>query len=44
LFYGYVFAAALMLGAAVVALIFGVAAERKGLEAIAPPLSAERER
>ena len=39
-FYGYIFAAALMIGAALVALIYGVAAERKSLEHIARPLSA----
>jgi MFS family permease len=39
LFYGYVFAAALMLAAAVVAWLFAVDAEGKPLEAVAPPLS-----
>ncbi len=40
-FYGYVFAAVLMVGAAVIALAYGVAAERKSLEHVARPLSAE---
>jgi MFS family permease len=40
-FYGYVFAAALMVGAAMIALAYGVAAERKSLEHVARPLSAE---
>jgi hypothetical protein len=40
-FYGYVFAAVLMVGAAVIALVYGVAAERKSLEQVARPLSAE---
>jgi MFS family permease len=39
LFYGYALSAALMVGAAVVAQRFAVAAERKALEDIAPPLS-----
>ena len=39
-FYGYLFAAALMLAAALIALIYGVAAERKSLEHVARPLSA----
>jgi MFS family permease len=39
-FFGYIFAAALMIGAALVALILGVAAERKSLEHVARPLSA----
>jgi MFS family permease len=39
LFYGYLAAAALMLAAAIIELIFGVAAERKSLEHIAEPLS-----
>ncbi len=38
---GYALGAALMLGAAIVALRLGVAAERKPLEEVAPPLSAE---
>jgi len=42
LFYGYAFAAGLMLAAAVIELVFGIAAERKSLERIAEPLSAER--
>jgi MFS family permease len=41
-FAGYVVGAALVLTAAVVALVYGVDAERKSLEAIAPPLSARR--
>ena len=41
LFYGYVFAGALMVAAALVTLRLGVAAERRALEDIAPPLSAE---
>jgi MFS family permease len=40
-FYGYVFAAALMIAAALIALAYGVAAERKSLEHVARPLSAE---
>jgi MFS family permease len=39
-FFGYAFAAALMLGAAVVAALFAVQAERKPLEEVARPLSA----
>jgi len=39
LFFGYVFAAALMLLAALAAWRFCVAAERRGLEQIARPLS-----
>jgi len=39
LFYGYAFAAALMIGAAVVAQRLGVSAERRSLEELAPPLS-----
>ncbi|MFN3351721.1 MFS transporter, partial [Pseudorhodoplanes sp.] len=38
-FMGYVFAAALMIAAALVALRFGVAAERKPLEQVARPLA-----
>ncbi|MGZ3679598.1 MAG: MFS transporter [Ktedonobacterales bacterium] len=41
LFYGYLFGAALMAAAGVVELLFGVDAERKSLESIAAPLSAE---
>ncbi|MGZ3665724.1 MAG: MFS transporter, partial [Ktedonobacterales bacterium] len=41
LFYGYLFGAALMAAAGVVELLFGVDAERKSLESIATPLSAE---
>ena len=37
---GYAFGAALMLVAAVIALWLGVAAERRPLEEVAPPLSA----
>ena len=40
LFYGYVFAALLMIGAAVAEAIWGVAAEGKSLEEISAPLSA----
>jgi MFS family permease len=40
-FYGYLVAAVLMFGAAIVELIYGVKAERSRLEAIANPLSAE---
>ncbi len=36
LFYGYLFAAALMMAAALIALIYGVAAERRALEHVAP--------
>jgi MFS family permease len=36
---GYLFAAALMVGAAIVELVIGVAAERRSLESIAAPLS-----
>jgi MFS family permease len=44
LFYGYALAAALMIGAAAVALRIGVSAERRALEDIAPPLSEARDR
>jgi MFS family permease len=40
-FYGYLIAAALMFGAAIVELVYGVKAERSRLEAIADPLSVE---
>ena len=40
LFYGYVFAAVLMIGAAVLQAIWGVAAEGKSLEDVSEPLSA----
>jgi MFS family permease len=40
LFWGYALAGALMVGAALVVLRIGVAAERRALEDIAPPLSA----
>ena len=40
LFGGYVFAAALMIGAAVLEAIWGVAAEGKSLEDVSAPLSA----
>jgi MFS family permease len=39
LFYGYLFASALMVGAGVVAMIFAVNAERRSLEDLAPSLS-----
>ncbi len=39
-FYGYLFATALMMAAALIALIYGVAAERRALEHVARPLSA----
>jgi len=39
LFYGYLAAAALMMAAAVIEILFGVAAERQSLEKIAAPLS-----
>jgi MFS family permease len=39
-FVGYAIGAGLVLAAAVIALVFGVDAERKPLEEIAPPLSA----
>ena len=41
-FYGYLIAAVLMFGAAVVEIVYGVKAERIRLEAIASPLSTER--
>jgi len=40
-FYGYLVAAVLMFGAAIVELVYGVNAERSRLESIAGPLSAE---
>jgi MFS family permease len=40
-FYGYLIAAALMFGAAIVELVYGVKAERARLEGIAEPLSSE---
>ena len=40
-FAGYAVAAALMLGAALVAALFAVRAERKSLEEVATPLSAD---
>ncbi|HEV2629022.1 MAG TPA: MFS transporter [Pseudolabrys sp.] len=40
LFYGYVAAAVLMLAAAAIEMVFGVAAERQSLEKVAEPLSA----
>jgi MFS family permease len=39
LFYGYLAAAVLMIAAAVIEIVFGIAAERQSLEAIAEPLS-----
>jgi MFS family permease len=44
IFFGYLFAASLMLIASLVHLIWGVAAERKPLEAVAQPLSLAMER
>jgi MFS family permease len=38
--YGYLFAALLMLAAAVIEIVFGIAAERQPLEKVAEPLSA----
>jgi MFS family permease len=38
-FYGYLFGAALMIAAGIVAAVFGVKAERQSLEAVAKPLS-----
>jgi MFS family permease len=43
LYHGYLLAAALMCLAAVVAAVLGVDAERRPLEHVAPPLSAEAE-
>jgi MFS family permease len=43
LFYGYLAAAALMVAAAVIEILFGVAAERQSLEKIAAPLSSARD-
>jgi MFS family permease len=40
-FYGYLIAAVLMFGAAIVEVVYGVKAERARLEALAEPLSAE---
>ncbi|HEX6541885.1 MAG TPA: MFS transporter [Ktedonobacterales bacterium] len=42
LFYGYLLGAALMIAAGLVELFFGVNAERKSLESVATPLSAEQ--
>jgi MFS family permease len=42
-FYGYLFAAVLMIAAALIAAVYGVAAERQSLEKVAPPLSAAEE-
>ena len=42
LFYGYLAAAVLMIAAAVIEIVFGVAAERQSLERIAEPLSSTR--
>jgi MFS family permease len=41
LYFGYLIAAALMIAAAIIELRFGIAAERKSLEEIARPLSAQ---
>jgi hypothetical protein len=43
LFYGYLFAAVLLLITVGVVLVFGVKAERTSLEAIAEPLSAAQD-
>jgi MFS family permease len=40
-FYGYLAAAVLMLAAAVIEVVFGIAAERQSLEKVAEPLSAQ---
>jgi MFS family permease len=40
LFHGYLFAAALMIGAALVELAIGIKSERQSLESVAPPLAA----
>ncbi len=42
LFSGYILGAALMIAAALVELVFGVASERKALEEVAAPLTTER--
>ena len=39
LFHGYLFAAALMIGAALVELAIGLKSERQSLETVAPPLA-----
>ena len=39
MFYGYVFGAALMIAAGMVAAVLGVKAERRSLEEVAQPLS-----
>jgi MFS family permease len=39
IFYGYLFAGVMMIGASIVEVFYGVDAERKSLEDIAPPLS-----
>jgi hypothetical protein len=39
LFHGYLFAAALMIGAALVELAIGIKSERQQLESVAPPLA-----
>ncbi len=41
LFGGYLFGAALMLAAGIIAARYGIAAERRPLEAVATPLSAK---
>ena len=43
LFYGYLFAAGLMIGAALIELILGLRAEQKSLESVAAPLTAIKE-
>lgn len=44
LFYGYLAAAVLMLAAAVIEIVFGIAAERMSLEKVAEPLSTSADR
>ena len=44
LFYGYLFAAAMMVVAGIVTILLGVKAERASLEDLTPPLSAATER
>ena len=44
LFYGYLLGAAVMIVGGIVALLFGVAAERQSLEDVATPLNSTRRR